>query len=73
MDDATPKPSIHIALNEATMAQVRRSAERDRRIAGDDALNRIQPGQSEKAKAVWQGEGGSTAANTPLPTLYPKR
>ena len=73
MDDATPKPGIHITVNEATMAQVRRSAERDQRIAGDDALNKIQPGQSAKAKAVWQGEGGSTAADMPLPTLYPKR
>lgn len=73
MDDATPKPSIHITVNEVTMAQVRRSAERDWRIAEDDALNRIQPGQSEQAKAVWQGEGGSTATDTPLPSLYPKR
>ncbi|EYD71503.1 hypothetical protein Rumeso_04904 [Rubellimicrobium mesophilum DSM 19309] len=73
MDDATPKPSIHITLNEATMAQVRRSAEMDRRITENDALNKIQPGQSEKAKAGWQGEGGSTAADTPLPTIYPKR
>jgi hypothetical protein len=73
MDADTPKPSIHITLNEATMAQVRRSAERDRRSAGDDALNKIKPGQSERAKAVWQGEGGSIAADMPLPTLYLKR
>lgn len=73
MDDATPKTSIHITFDEATMAQVRRSADRGRRVAENDALNRIQPGQSENAKAVWQGEGGSTAADAPLPTLYPRR
>lgn len=73
MNDSTPKPRIPIAPDEATMAQVRRSAERDRRIAEDDALNKIQPGPSEKAKAVWQGEGGSTAENRPLPTIYPTR
>ena len=73
MNDATPKPSIHITVNEATMAQVRQAAERDRQVQENDALNKIQPGQSEKAKAVWQGEGGSTAADTPLPTIYPKR
>jgi hypothetical protein len=44
MNYDTAKPGISIILNEATMAQVRRSAERDRRIAEDDALNRIQPG-----------------------------
>lgn len=55
------------------MARARRAADKNRRIAENDALNKIQPGPSEKAKAVWQGEGGSTAENGPLPTIYPTR
>ena len=55
------------------MGPTRQAADKDRRVAEDDALNRIQPGQSEKAKALWQGEGGSTAQDTPLPTIYSKQ
>jgi hypothetical protein len=72
MDDANPKPNTGTGLNEATMAELRQAADKARRIAEYDALNRIQPGPSEKAKAVWQGEGGSTVADMPLPTIYPK-
>ena len=75
MDADKPTLRVNPTPDEATMAQVRRSAEMDRRIAENDALNRIQPGSSEKAKAVWQGEGGSSASEQkkPLPTIYPKR
>jgi hypothetical protein len=43
MNNDTSKPSSGIVLNDAALAQVRRSAELDRRRAEDDALNRIQP------------------------------
>ncbi len=46
MNDDTLKPTSEITLSEATMAAVRRSAERDRRIAENDALNKIQPGDN---------------------------
>ena len=71
-DEPASEPGTIAALNVTTMAQVRRLAEMDRRVAENDALNRIQPGQSEKAKAVWQGECGNIPQNTPLPTIYPK-
>ena len=84
MDADTPKLSSNIPQHERDqarasyaadfdMARARQAADKDRRIAENDALNRIQPGQGERAKAVWQGEGGSTADDTPMPTIYPKR
>ena len=74
MDADKPKLSVNPTPDEATMAQVRRSADMDRRIAENDALNRIERGASEKTEAVWQGEGGSIASEQPepLPALYPK-
>ncbi len=71
MDDHS-KPSIGITLDEAAMAQVRRSAERDQRIAENDALNRIQPGQSETAKAVRLDKEGSAANDNPPLANSPK-
>jgi hypothetical protein len=52
MDDADPKPSIEAGLNEATVAWLRRTAEKARRIAEYDTLDGRQPGPGEKAKAV---------------------
>ena len=80
------KPSLYIRLprdepGEARaqyaadfeIARARLAAHQARKIAENDALNRIQPGQAEQAKAVWQGEGGSTADDKSLPTIYPKQ
>ena len=84
MDAHKTQPGINLAQNERDqaralyaadfdMARARQAADKNRRIAENDALNKIQPGPSEKAKAVWQGEGGSTADEKPLPTIFPKR
>ena len=83
MDADKPTLSINLPQHEreqgralyavdVDMARARQVADKDRRITEDDALNKIQPGPSEKAKAVWQGEGGSTADDKPLPTIFPE-
>lgn len=80
MDADTLKPSLNLAQHELDKSRadwsaekLRRSAGRDRPIAEDDGLNKSRPDPSEKAKAVWQGEGGRAAGDRPLPPLYPKR
>lgn len=52
--------------------KLRRSAARDRPVTGDDGLNSVRPGPSEKAKAVWPGEGGRAAGDKPMPRFHPK-
>jgi hypothetical protein len=84
MDADKPKLSINLPQHQREqgralyavdfdMARARQAADKNRGIAEDDALNKIQPGPSEKAKAVWRGEGGSTADDKPLPTIFPER
>ena len=57
------------------MAGGRQAADKARKIAENDSLNRIQPGSSERAQATWQGEGGGPAEEraSPLPSNSPDR
>lgn len=48
------------------MVRARDSADRARTIAEGESLNRIQPDNSERAKARWQNEGGGGSADDPL-------
>jgi hypothetical protein len=73
MDADTPKTSINLAQHELDKARAQWAAEKERRIAENDDLNKIQPGPGEKANARWQGEGGRLAdeGRDPLPLIHP--
>lgn len=82
MDADRPKFSINLPQYEQEqartlyavdfdMARARSAAEDARNADQNDARSRHQPHASEKAKAVWQGEGGSVAdeKTEPVPTF----
>jgi hypothetical protein len=84
MDADKPQPSINLVQYQREqaralyavkfdMARTRQAANKARKVDQNVALNRIQPSHSEKAKSVWQSEGGSTADERirPLSMLDP--